>query len=94
MDFLSYRSFVLEMEREQSYPQSTLTLSLVDHSRDTSCRGGGGSILVHEPNDSPQDGSDYHKRICFFRSYALTQIIIIPRITTTEGSLKKIEASK
>lgn len=94
MDFLSYRSFVLEVESDQNYPQNTLTLSLIDHRCETSCRGGGGSILVHDPKDSPQDRSDYHKKICFFESNALTQIIITPRITTTEESLKKIEASK
>lgn len=92
-DFHFHQSIKLELGSDQSSPQNALTFSFVDNFRRTYCKGGGGAVVVHDSNEPPTDGVDYHKRKSFMLLNALSQFIITPKITITEENLKKVDAS-
>lgn len=50
-------------------------------------------MVVHNSNEPPMDGLDYHKRTSFLLLNAMSQFIITPKITITEKNLKTVDAA-
>jgi hypothetical protein len=90
-DLLYNRTISLKRDRDQSFSSDTFSFNFVHHYRTTWCNKGKGRIVIHNPNDPPTIGDSYQKSTSFFSLKDLTQVKIIPIITSTSDEVRDLD---
>lgn len=90
-DFLRNESIQLAKSKDESFFNNALSIKFSDDKKTDFCSNHKGRITVHYQNDPPIVGVEYHKMASFFKSTALTQIILSPKIMTSDNDVRDVD---
>ena len=73
--------------------RNTLVVNFFDEYRTNYCNFEYTTVIVHGANNSPYIGADYQKTVTTVSPSQFSQIIITPKILTTDDDLRNLDVT-